>query len=96
MKDIKQLDNKLPIEKIDPIAIKTLAKIQQYGSIKYPQSDGKSWQYGTMETYIGALYRHIIAWQEGDVIDKESGFSHIEHAFFNAYILLWLEKKTKE
>ena len=94
-KDIKQLEGKLPLEKIDPIALLTLGKLQQYGAKKYKDSEGMSWQHGKAETYIGALLRHLTAHQQGEIIDTESNFTHIEHLFFNAYILLWLENKKE-
>ena len=100
-KDIKQYESKLPLEKIDPIALETLGKLQQYGANKYKDTGGMSWKYGKADTYIGALLRHLIAHQKGEIIDPESNLTHIEHLFFNAYILLWLEyykdrRKTNE
>ena len=92
-KDIKQLRGKLPLEKIDPIALITLGKIQQYGAEKYKETAGMSWKHGEIETYIGALLRHLTSYQQGNIKDSESNFTHIEHLFFNAYVLLWLENK---
>ena len=95
-KDIKQTQSKLPLEKIDPIALETLAKIQAYGANKYKDTGGMSWKYGNVDTYIGALLRHLLAYQKGEDIDPESKFTHLQHAFFNAYILIWLEEKENK
>lgn len=95
-KDLKDTQEKLPLQNIDPIALKTLAKLQQYGAKKYKGSDGISWQHGEPSTYVGALLRHLTSWQEGEIVDPESGLTHLEHAFYNAYILLWLENYKKQ
>lgn len=95
-KDIKQTQSKLPLEKIDPIALETLAKIQAYGAKKYADTEGMSWKHGEINTYIGALLRHLLAYQKGEDIDPESKFTHLQHAFFNAYILIWLEDKENK
>lgn len=91
-KDYKDVSNKLPLQDIDYIALKTLGEVLGYGIEKYGYNNRKSYQHGEIDTYIGALLRHLIAYQEGEIIDKESGISHLKHLFFNAYVLVYLER----
>lgn len=42
-------------------------------------------------TYVDALQRHMLAWCDGDIVDGESGQSHMVHVIANAMILRDLE-----
>ena len=86
----------MPLDMIEPIALKTLGEVLKYGLDKYGWENGTSYQHGEINTYIGALLRHLIAYQEGEIIDPESKISHLKHLFFNAYALIYLENKGKE
>ena len=93
--DYKTVEGKLPLQDIDPIAIRTLGEVLQYGIDKYGMENRTSYKHGIKETYIGALMRHLLAYQEGEEIDPESGLSHLKHLFFNAYVLIYLDKIEK-
>ena len=90
-KDYKHVEGKLPLQDIHPSALRTLGEVLKYGIEKYGHSNRTSYKHGVIETYIGALLRHLIAYQEGELIDPESGISHLKHLFFNAYVLVYLE-----
>lgn len=97
--DCKFDDGKLRFDLIPPRASKALAQVLTYGAKKYaPESwrqvpDGK-------ERYLAALYRHLNAYQCGELLDCESGISHLTHALCNAAFLVELEalenEKSKE
>ena len=95
-KDYKDIKGKAPMEMIEPIALKTLGEVLKYGLDKYGWENGTSYQYGEIKTYVGALLRHLVAYQSGEEIDPESGISHLKHLFFNAYALIYLENLGKK
>ena len=37
---------------------------------------------------LAALYRHMLAWQEGEDVDAETGLNHMAHAGCNVLFLL--------
>ncbi len=95
-KDYKDVNGKLPLHLIDPVALRTLGEVLQYGLNKYGIENSTSYQHGEMETYIAALLRHLLAYQEGEIIDVESKLPHLHHLFFNAYVLIYIMKRDNE
>lgn len=75
---------------IDLSIIQGLAQVLTYGAVKYSRHN-----YDRVEPhrYLAACLRHITAWQDGEIIDPESGEHHLSHAMTNLHILLRLEKK---
>tara|TARA_Y100000310_G_scaffold330229_1_gene401530 strand:- start:2693 stop:3076 length:384 start_codon:yes stop_codon:yes gene_type:complete len=54
------------------------AKVMNYGEQKY---DRDNWRKGMAWTrFIDAAMRHILAFNEGESIDEESGLHHLAHA----------------
>jgi hypothetical protein len=92
-KDYKDLNGKLPLQDIDPIALTTLGEVMAYGIKKYGSENRGSYKNGNIDVYVGALLRHLTAYQSGEEVDAESGMSHFSHLFFNAYALVYLSKK---
>ena len=46
--------------------------------------------------YFDALYRHLNKHAQGELIDDESGLSHLTHAAWNMLAILELELRAKE
>lgn len=92
--------SKLRYDLIPPSAMKALAKVLTYGAKKYKPNN---WQtVDDTERYVGALYRHLEAWRQGEINDTESGCTHLEHALTNLAFLIeldarpgWLKKPAK-
>lgn len=82
---------KLRFELIPPVAIEEIAKVQTFGANKY---GANSWQNleNAEERYLGALYRHLNAHQQGETFDLESGLSHLSHALTNLVFLVYFEQ----
>lgn len=57
-------------------------KILQYGRDKYGIENWKKDGFQLSRAY-NALFRHMIAFWNGEDIDKESGLSHLDHAMCN-------------
>ena len=68
--------------------------VLSYGDKKYPANDGCNWKRvpDAKRRYVSALFRHITAWLDGEIYDKETGKHHLAHAITNCLFLLWFER----
>lgn len=58
------------------------------------EREKNDWQKGTNWTeYSDAAMRHLVAWQQRETYDKESGKSHLAHVVCCCLILIWYELK---
>ena len=71
--------------------IRAVAAVREYGCRKY--SDPDNWKRVEPDRYRDALYRHWLAYLEGETYDKESGLPHLWHLATNAAFLIELEKE---
>ena len=81
-------------------AIKIVADIGTYGSKKYGK-EGTHWDHNWLEVkegkerYTDALFRHYLAYANGEWLDAESGHPHLGHCAWNVLALLELEIRGK-
>jgi hypothetical protein len=76
---------------LDPDFIEGMAKVITYGSKKYGDFN---WAKGNnFSIPYDSMMRHIIAFQKGEEIDKESGIHHLFMVATNAMILYYYSKK---
>jgi Domain of unknown function (DUF5664) len=69
--------NKPRMDLIDPLALIGLSEVLTFGAKKY---SAHNWRQGISHSrLIAALMRHLMAIQEGEDIDPESGLPHIDH-----------------
>ena len=69
--------------------IKAVAAVRGYGVEKY--HDPENWRKVEIERYKDALYRHWLAYLDGEWLDQESGLPHLWHLACNAAFLIELE-----
>lgn len=81
--------NKLRYDLIPTESAKAEAEVLTYGAKKYKANNWK--RADDTSRYTAALYRHLEAWRAGELIDKESGLSHLAHAKTNIAFLIWFE-----
>lgn len=74
---------------VPPSLIKAVAVIRGYGAEKYGSDD--NWRKVEPQRYKDALYRHWLAYLEGEVNDPESGLPHIWHCACNIAFLIEME-----
>ena len=80
---------KLPISLVPMAIIKDIAAIRKYGEEKYHAPN--NWVLVDKQRYVDAMWRHLIAYQEGEIYDKESGLPHLWHAACNMAFILEME-----
>lgn len=77
---------KLELSLVNPELVKAVAEVRMYGTEKY--GDSENWRKVEPKRYIDALYRHLLAYIEGNEVDEESGLSHLSHMACNISFLL--------
>lgn len=84
-------EQKPQLQLLPPIFLTATARCMELGAKKY----GK-WNFREnkveCQTYIGAMLRHIMQYQDGEDVDPESSQSHLAHVAASAAILLDAEK----
>lgn len=86
--------DKLRMDLIPSIVIKTLSNILTYGAKKY---DPNNWKKGIEHSRLfAACLRHLYAYKSGESIDPESGLSHLGHALCNISFLIWMAENKPE
>lgn len=83
---VKESKGKLPMHLILWKPVKWLVRIRMYGLKKYPNAD--NWKGIPKLTWYDALIRHLVAYAEGEMIDKESGLPHLAHSLCNLCYLI--------
>lgn len=77
---------KLELSLVNPELVKAVAEVRMYGTEKY--GDSENWRKVKPKRYVDALYRHLLAYIEGNEVDEESGLSHLAHMACNISFLL--------
>ena len=83
---VKDNRGKAPIDLLPSKALVAIAQVMAYGTRKYKPHNwrlGLSWG----QTY-SSLMRHLLAWNDGEEIDPESGLPHLAHAGCQLMFLL--------
>lgn len=80
---------KLHLTRVPPSLVKAVAAVRDYGTEKYGDPD--NWKTVEPERYKDALYRHWLAFLEGEEVDAESGLPHLWHLACNAAFLIEME-----
>lgn len=66
--------------------VNAVAAVRTYGVEKYGSTE--NWRLVERERYEDALYRHWLAYLDGEGTDKESGLPHLWHIACNAAFLI--------
>ncbi len=80
---------KCPMQLLSPSAMRETAWALGYGAFnkKYGPRNYRTAGVNAT-TYVGAIMRHLSAWNDGEDLDPESGLSHIAHVSACCDILL--------
>ena len=87
MSEFKKNDTGKPEYELLPLELLSgVNKILQYGAEKYGLNNWKKPDFAMSRAY-NALLRHMIAFWNGENLDKESGLCHLDHAMCNLLFL---------
>lgn len=86
----KKFDQEKPdMSLLSPFALEEIAKVMTYGKQKY---GANNWRNGlAFSRLIAAVMRHLNAYQKGQMVDPETGLSHLAHASCGLLMLLEFE-----
>ncbi len=76
---------------VPPIAYRAIASVMTHGAETYGENN---WQGVAISRYYAALMRHLMAWREGEALDK-SGMPHLWHVLTNAAFMVYLDKDNQ-
>lgn len=84
---VKLDQDKIRFELVPPTLIQGVGEVLTFGAKKYTTN---GWQTvdNAESRYMGALLRHINAYQQGEECDPESGLHHLKHAATNIAFLI--------
>ena len=83
----KDTKGKLRLTLVPRKIILAIAKVREYGNMKYKISD--SWMLNRKENYQDAAFRHWLAYlEDNDSVDEESGLPHLHHLATNIAFLI--------
>jgi hypothetical protein len=91
---IKADSDKVRLELISAFAELELGKVLTFGAKKYAANNwrkGLSWS-----RVMGAIKRHLNAFEQGEDLDPETQLSHLAHAMCEVMFLLEFTKTHKE
>lgn len=69
--------------------IRAVTSVREYGCRKY--HDPENWRNVEPQRYRDALYRHWLAYLDGEKTDPESGLPHLHHIACNVAFLIEME-----
>jgi hypothetical protein len=91
---LKYDEDKPPMNLLSREALEQTAKVMAFGKEKY---DAHNWRKGfAWSRPLSAAMRHIMAFNDGEDKDPESGLSHLAHAACCIMFLLEFEKTHQE
>ena len=90
MNQTAKADSGKPRPTLVPVClIHAVTAVREYGTEKY--GDPENWQQVEPQRYRDALYRHWLAYLDGDKCDEESGLPHLWHVACNVAFLIAME-----
>lgn len=80
----KLLYNLLPSKELEQIVEVLTVGAKKYGVDNWKRCDD-------ITRYVNALYRHLEAYRQGEMLDKEDNLHHLAHLACNALFLLYFD-----
>ena len=90
-----RLDGK-PMWELLPLPLmEWIVKVYTFGENKYAPNSWQNLENG-YDRYKAALFRHVVSYEKGETLDKESGLPTLAHAAWNAIAMLYFSLKKQE
>src|SRR2546422_2674083 len=81
-------DGKPKIWYVPGSAISAMARVFEFGAKKYHAYNYKTGKGLDLNRVYDSAFRHLIAWNDGEDNDRESGLPHLHHAITNIAMLI--------
>ena len=85
-------DDKLRWDLLPLAEIEDIVRVYHMGAKKYAPNNWKNLPDG-INRYKAALFRHLMEFEKGNMIDDETGCYHLAQCAWNAIAMLYLSKK---
>ena len=82
------IDDKLRWDLLPLGLVKKIVEVYHFGAKKYSENSWQNLDNG-YNRYKAALFRHVEAFESGEMTDKESGLNHLAHAAWNCLAMLY-------
>lgn len=93
--EICKADSGKPRPTLVPVSLnRAVTAVREYGTAKY--HDPENWRKVEPQRYRDALYRHWLAYLDGEKVDEESGLPHLWHLACNAAFLIEMEGQSEK
>lgn len=89
------IEDKLRWDLLPLSLIKEVVKIFHFGAKKYSPNSWQNLEDG-YNRYKAAMFRHIEAFESGQILDPESHLPHLAHAAWNALAMLYYSQKSPD
>ena len=83
----KDDQGKSRVDLVEPLFVLDIGKVMGFGAVKYGDNNWKEGEGLKPDRVYAALQRHLLAYQGGELLDPESGMSHLAHAGCNLMML---------
>lgn len=87
---IKHDFGKLRWDLVDWNTMEDVAAVLTSALKKYEANNWQHVEHGK-QRYFAATMRHLIAWEQGILLDEETGLPHLTHAICNLMFLNWFD-----
>jgi hypothetical protein len=90
---MKKDHGKPMVSLVDPDWLIEVSKVLTFGMEKYAKDNWKHVD-SAKDRYLSAAYRHLLAYQAGEVDDSESNLHHLAHATCCLMFLHYLDREN--
>jgi len=75
-------------------ALEQVCRVFAYGAeVKYSRDNYKLAPGLPLDSYIQSMWRHLVQYLRGELVDNESQLPHLSHLACNAFMYLWTQKE---
>lgn len=73
-------------------ALQDVCRVLAFGAEKYARDNFKIAPGLPLESYIQSMWRHLVQYLKGELVDSESQLSNLSHLACNCFMYLWTQK----
>lgn len=74
-------------------ALEQVCRVYAFGAEKYARNNYKLTPGLPLEGYIQSMWRHLVQYLRGELVDNESQLPHLSHLACNCFMYLWTQKE---